>query len=208
MLSRRALLSLMAAAAAQPASAGPRPRCSRGPSRRLARPIPAVGLGTWRTFDVGASPAEREPLREVLQHFVALGGRLDRFVADVWSAEAWSVTWRPSLAIRDSLFLATKVWTSGREAGVAQMDQSLRRLRGLTPRSDADSQPARLANPPPHAARVEGGRPHPLPRHHPLHGRRVRRAGAGHAQRAARFPPGQLLAGRAGGRATRAASGP
>jgi diketogulonate reductase-like aldo/keto reductase len=33
------------------------------------------------------------------------------------------------LAITDTLFLATKVWTSGRNTGVAQMEQSLRRLR-------------------------------------------------------------------------------
>jgi len=33
------------------------------------------------------------------------------------------------LAITDKLFLVTKVWTSGRDAGVAQMEQSLRRLR-------------------------------------------------------------------------------
>jgi diketogulonate reductase-like aldo/keto reductase len=33
------------------------------------------------------------------------------------------------LAITDKLFLATKVWTSGRDTGVAQMEQSLRRLR-------------------------------------------------------------------------------
>jgi diketogulonate reductase-like aldo/keto reductase len=33
------------------------------------------------------------------------------------------------LALTDTLFLATKVWTSGREAGIAQMEQSLRRLR-------------------------------------------------------------------------------
>jgi len=38
------------------------------------------------------------------------------------------------LAITDRLFLATKVWTSGRNAGVAQMEQSLKRLRA--PRVD------------------------------------------------------------------------
>jgi diketogulonate reductase-like aldo/keto reductase len=33
------------------------------------------------------------------------------------------------LRLADRLFLATKVWTSGREAGIAQMEQSERRLR-------------------------------------------------------------------------------
>jgi diketogulonate reductase-like aldo/keto reductase len=38
------------------------------------------------------------------------------------------------LGLRRSLFLATKVWTSGREAGIAQMEDSLRLLR--TPAMD------------------------------------------------------------------------
>ena len=71
-LTRRTVLRLMAGAAA-----------GVGASSILQRPIPssgetipAVGLGTWRTFDVGAAAAERAPLREVLQRFVELGGRV------------------------------------------------------------------------------------------------------------------------------------
>jgi hypothetical protein len=37
-------------------------------------PIPVVGLGTWRVFDVGTSPAERGPLKDVLKSLVELGG--------------------------------------------------------------------------------------------------------------------------------------
>jgi diketogulonate reductase-like aldo/keto reductase len=88
-----------------------------------------VGLGTWRTFDVGASAAEREPLREVLQRFVALGGRVVDSSPMYGTAEAVVGDLAADLGLRDSLFLATKVWTSGREAGMAQMEQSLRRLR-------------------------------------------------------------------------------
>ena len=35
--------------------------------------IPCVGLGTWQTFDVGESDAERGPLKEVLKKLVASG---------------------------------------------------------------------------------------------------------------------------------------
>src|SRR5688572_15842726 len=38
--------------------------------------LPVIGLGTWQTFDVGSSPAERAPLEGVLGAFVALGGKV------------------------------------------------------------------------------------------------------------------------------------
>jgi diketogulonate reductase-like aldo/keto reductase len=91
--------------------------------------IPAVGLGTWRTFDVGGAPAERAPLEEVLQRFVALGGRVVDSSPMYGAAESVLGDLAAGLGVRDRLFLATKVWTSGREAGTAQMEQSLRRLR-------------------------------------------------------------------------------
>jgi diketogulonate reductase-like aldo/keto reductase len=128
-LSRRTVLSLMAAAAAQPAGARAAPAMLTRPIPSTSETIPAIGLGTWRTFDVGASPAEREPLREVLQRFVALGGRVIDSSPMYGTAEAVVGDLAAELGIRDALFLATKVWISGREAGVAQMEQSLRRLR-------------------------------------------------------------------------------
>lgn len=129
MLSRRAVLALMAAAAAQPSGARAAPAVLARPIPSTGETIPVVGLGTWRTFDVGASAAEREPLREVLRRFVALGGRVVDSSPMYGTAEAVVGDLAADLGLRDSLFLATKVWTSGREAGVAQMEQSLRRLR-------------------------------------------------------------------------------
>src|SRR5207249_10796027 len=89
----------------------------------------AVGLGTWRTFDVGASVAPREPLREVLQRFFELGGRVIDSSPMYGAAEGVVGDLGAELGILDALFLATKVWTTGRDAGVAQMEQSLRHLR-------------------------------------------------------------------------------
>ena len=88
-----------------------------------------VGLGTWRAFDVGASAAESRSLREVLQRFVELGGRVIDSSPMYGAAEAVVGDLGADLGILDSLFLATKVWTSGRDAGVGQMERSLRRLR-------------------------------------------------------------------------------
>ena len=91
--------------------------------------IPAIGLGTWRTLDVGGSPTERSPLEEVLQRFVALGGQVVDSSPMYGAAESVLGDLGAALAVTDRLFLATKVWTSGREAGIAQMEQSFQRLR-------------------------------------------------------------------------------
>jgi diketogulonate reductase-like aldo/keto reductase len=91
--------------------------------------IPVVGLGTWRTFDVGGAAAERAPLREVMQSFVALGGRVVDSSPMYGAAESVVGDLASELGVGDKLFLATKVWTSGRDAGVAQMETSGRRLR-------------------------------------------------------------------------------
>jgi diketogulonate reductase-like aldo/keto reductase len=88
-----------------------------------------IGLGTWQVFDVGGDPAARAPLRDVLRAFYAGGGRVidsspmygaSESVVGVLSAEA---------GLLGKLFVATKVWTSGREAGIQQMETSFKRLR-------------------------------------------------------------------------------
>ena len=86
-------------------------------------------MGTWQTFDVGASPAERAPLREVLSRFVALGGRVVDSSPMYGEAEAVVGDLAAELGLHPSLFVATKVWTQGREAGAAQMERSRQRLR-------------------------------------------------------------------------------
>jgi len=128
-LTRRTVLGLMAAAAAGSSPA-------RAASSILTRPIPSsgeaipvVGLGTWRTFDVGPAPAERAPLKTVLQRFVELGGRVIDSSPMYGTAESVAGDLAAELAVTDKLFFATKVWTSGREAGVAQIEQSFRRFR-------------------------------------------------------------------------------
>lgn len=93
-------------------------------------PLPVIGLGTWQTFDVGATAAERGPLQEVLTAFVELGGRLIDSSPMYRRAEQVVGDLAAELDLRDRLFVATKVWTSGREAGIRQMEESLRKLRG------------------------------------------------------------------------------
>jgi len=117
------------AAATGPAGAGVAPAPLERPIPSSGEKIPAVGLGTWRTFDVGASATARAPLKEVVQRFAELGGRVVDSSPMYGAAESVVGDLATDLAITDKLFLATKVWTSGRDSGVAQMEQSLRRLR-------------------------------------------------------------------------------
>jgi diketogulonate reductase-like aldo/keto reductase len=101
----------------------------------LKRPIPAtgellpcIGVGTWRTFDVGNAPGELQPLRDVLRAMIDGGatvidsspmyGRSEEVVGKL-SAE---------LAVNQKLFIATKVWTSGYESGISQMNNSFNLL--------------------------------------------------------------------------------
>jgi len=126
---RTALRLLAAAAAAAPVRAA---RAEPLLARRIpssGEMLPAVGLGTWRTFDVGAGAAERAPLKEVLGAFVAVGGRVVDSSPMYGAAEPVVGDLASELGVAETLFLATKVWTSGREPGVTQMEQSFRRLR-------------------------------------------------------------------------------
>jgi diketogulonate reductase-like aldo/keto reductase len=91
--------------------------------------IPVVGLGTWQVFDVGASPNERQPLRQVLTRFVQLGGKVIDSSPMYGRAESVIGDLTNELQLRDKLFLATKVWTSGQQAGIESMERSLMRLR-------------------------------------------------------------------------------
>jgi diketogulonate reductase-like aldo/keto reductase len=90
--------------------------------------LPVIGLGTWQTFDAGAE-ADRAPLAEVLQAFVQAGGRLVDSSPMYGAAESVLGELGAQLGLRERLFLATKVWTRGREEGLRQMESSLRRMR-------------------------------------------------------------------------------
>ena len=97
----------------------------------ISRPIPStgeampvIGLGTSQTFDVGGGGADRQPLREVLRLMLDGGGKLIDTSPMYGRAEAVTGDLVAETAVRPRVFLATKVWTSGRGAGLAQMQRS------------------------------------------------------------------------------------
>jgi aryl-alcohol dehydrogenase-like predicted oxidoreductase len=90
--------------------------------------IPAIGLGTWQTFDVGASAAERAPLLEVLREFAALGGRVIDSSPMYGRSEEVAGELMRAIGAPDNMFVATKVWTRGESAGIGQMRASMEKL--------------------------------------------------------------------------------
>jgi len=130
MLDRRDFIRLAAAAAWL---ARPR-RLEARTDDMLTRPIPksgealpVIGLGTYQTFDV--SPAQREPLVPVLRRFFELGGRVIDSSPMYGQSEAAVGDVLEKLG-RPKVFVATKVWTTGKAEGEAQMAESTRRLGG------------------------------------------------------------------------------
>ena len=109
------------------ANTAPRMLTRRIPSSGESLPI--IGLGTWQTFDVGTTPADRTPLEEVLGTFVGLGGKLIDSSPMYGNSEDVVGDIAAKLGLRSKLFIATKVWITGRDAGLAQMDASMRKLR-------------------------------------------------------------------------------
>ena len=91
--------------------------------------LPIIGLGTWQAFDVSTSPAERQPLEEVLALFVKLGGRVIDSSPMYGRAEHVIGDIATKLDLQRALFLATKVWTTGKEAGIASMENSAAKLQ-------------------------------------------------------------------------------
>jgi diketogulonate reductase-like aldo/keto reductase len=135
---RRTLLKLLAlATAAGIAPATLATAVPTGAPRPVARrkvpssgeEIPVIGMGSSGTFDVGENAAERAPLGEVLRGLVAAGGSVVDTSPMYGRAEGVIGDLIHELGLRPKLWLATKVWTRGREAGAKQIEDSFAKLR-------------------------------------------------------------------------------
>jgi diketogulonate reductase-like aldo/keto reductase len=101
----------------------------RRPIPSSGEALPVVGLGTYQSFDVGGNAGERSPLKEVLRLFVEQGGKLVDSSPMYGPSESVVGDLATELGITSQLFMATKVWTSGRDAGIRQMEESFRRMQ-------------------------------------------------------------------------------
>ncbi len=114
----------------------PRAQAAGQSSSMLARAIPSsgeklpvIGLGSWYTFDVGAGSPQLKQLEEVLSLFVKLVGKVIDSSPMYGRAEGVIGELAAKLHLRDSLFIATKVWTPGKQAGIEMMERSMDRFQ-------------------------------------------------------------------------------
>ncbi len=91
--------------------------------------LPAVGLGTWQAFDTPPQGAEFVAAAAALSAFLDGGGRVIDTSPMYGRAEARLGEMLDGQPLLQDAFIATKVWTRGREEGVRQLEES-RRLLG------------------------------------------------------------------------------
>jgi len=91
--------------------------------------LPMVGLGTWQTFDIGNSSAELEIRKQVLAKMYELGGTAIDSSPMYGSSENVVGKATAQLKNQNKFFYATKVWTSGKQAGINQMNSSFSKMQ-------------------------------------------------------------------------------
>jgi aryl-alcohol dehydrogenase-like predicted oxidoreductase len=91
--------------------------------------LPVIGCGTWLGFDVGDQPAEQPRRGAVLAELFGHGGSVVDSSPMYGTAEQVVGRLLHAAGMHDKAFIATKVWTSGRQAGIAQMERSLALLQ-------------------------------------------------------------------------------
>jgi aryl-alcohol dehydrogenase-like predicted oxidoreductase len=101
----------------------------RRPIPSTGEMLPIIGVGTARRYETASGEAELAPLRETLARFKALGGKVVDTAPSYGQAETVVGQLVDDLRIRPDLFLATKVGANGKAEGLAQIEQSFKKLR-------------------------------------------------------------------------------
>ncbi|HXR00046.1 MAG TPA: aldo/keto reductase [Pseudomonas sp.] len=143
LFTRRRLLTLAACASAALALEGRAAQVMsdarsdpQGDVKMLTRNIPStdealpmIGVGTYRGFDVEPGGDAYKLLPQVIDELFRAGGIVIDSSPMYGRAEQTTGELLSIHQPRSPAFLATKVWTRGREAGIAQMEESFRLLR-------------------------------------------------------------------------------
>ncbi len=137
MIKRRQMLQLSAGLLAYPSAglhaapvasaAGTLPLIQR-PIPSSGELLPVMGMGTSRTFDTAGDPQSLANLTEVMRVFFNGGGKVIDSSPMYGNAETRVGDVLRAMQQPPPLFAATKVWTTGAERGIAQMEESARRM--------------------------------------------------------------------------------
>jgi diketogulonate reductase-like aldo/keto reductase len=135
-MKRRTVLKLVASISPAGAMAQGVPPALKTAEPALMRPIPssgeqipAVGLGSWITFNVGNDRAARAQCTEVMREFFSAGGRLIDCSPMYGSSQGVIGDGLQQLAAQPRVFSAEKVWTS---SGGASQIEATRQLWRVT----------------------------------------------------------------------------
>jgi aryl-alcohol dehydrogenase-like predicted oxidoreductase len=136
LFTRREMLAMTAGLGAAALGITPAGTATAAAWPLLTRPIPrtgeqlaVVGLGTAIIFDIEGDAPRIAERRAVIETLLAGGARLIDTAPSYGAAESVVGDLLSEMKARDKVFLATKVRVAGRERAVAEMEQSLRRLR-------------------------------------------------------------------------------
>ena len=91
--------------------------------------IPILGMGTWKTFDISSSPDALKPLSEVLDIMQESGGAVIDSSPMYGKSETTIGLLTADIPAPHNFFYATKVWTSGKQEGIQQMNESFLRMK-------------------------------------------------------------------------------
>lgn len=91
--------------------------------------VPIVGIGTARRYSDPETDAQMAALRDTLARFVELGGSVIDTAPSYGRAEEVVGQLVSELGLRDKLFYATKIGVNSREEGLAQIEESFRKMR-------------------------------------------------------------------------------
>ena len=90
--------------------------------------LPVIGLGTSRVFDTDLNERSLNPRKEIVKALLDHGGSLIDTSPMYGKAEEVTGKIAQDLKVNDRLFLATKVWIEGKQAGEIQMKESSKKL--------------------------------------------------------------------------------
>jgi len=130
--SRRTVLKVMGVSSLTPSIALQATDAKTYMARRIipstGELLPVIGLGTSRVFDTNLSEKSLNPRKEIVKALLDHGGSLIDTSPMYGRAEEVTGKIAQDLKVNDRLFMATKVWIEGKEAGEIQMNASSKKL--------------------------------------------------------------------------------